>query len=234
IARNTGARLYALRTNVDQAFLNGKVKVTSGLNITRNSLNRGLSNNDNTNTSPIYGFAYTPGVINLDSVDATGTYVRNPFNGGGNGVSNPFETFRYLRLNELTFRQIGNLNASWSALSAAQHQVSVTATGGFDRVQISGDLFSRPFLEYEGSDGFFGRTVRSEVNIFNYSLAPVPRPRRAGQRSQAPGRVGPHRQSAPLWGQRRASRRGNHDRWYRDPRPSGDLGRLSHQARDPH
>src|SRR5205823_37993 len=136
----------------------------SGLNITRNSLNRGLSNNDNTNTSPIYGFAYTPGVINLDSVDATGTYVRNPFNGGGNGVSNPFETFRYLRLNELTFRQIGNLNASWSALSAAQHQVSVTATGGFDRVQISGDLFSPPFLEYEGSDGFFGRTVRTEGN----------------------------------------------------------------------
>ena len=109
-------------------------------------------------------------MINLDSVDATGTYVRNPFNGGGNGVSNPFETFRYLRLNELTFRQIGNLNASWSALSAAQHQVSVTATGGFDRVQISGDLFSPPFLEYEGSDGFFGRTVRTEGNIFNYNL----------------------------------------------------------------
>src|SRR5213078_4429400 len=169
-APNTGARLYTLRTNVDQSFLQGKVKVTSGLNITRNSLNRGLSNNDNTNTSPIYGFAYTPGVINLDSVDATGTYVRNPFNGGGNGVSNPFETFRYLRLNELTFRQIGNLNASWSALSAAQHQVSVTATGGFDRVQISGDLFSPPFLEYEGSDGFFGRTVRTEGNIFNYNL----------------------------------------------------------------
>ena len=169
-APNTGARLYALRTNVDQSFLDGKVKVNTGLNITRNSLNRGLSNNDNTNTSPIYGFAYTPGVINLDSVDATGTYVRNPFNGGGNGMSNPFETFRYLRLNELTFRQIGNLNATWSALSAPQHQVSVTATGGFDRAQISGDLFSPSFLQYEGSDGFRGRTVRTEGNIFNYNL----------------------------------------------------------------
>jgi TonB-linked SusC/RagA family outer membrane protein len=169
-APNTGARLYALRTNVDQSFLDGKVKVNMGLNVTRNSLNRGLSNNDNTNTSPIYDFAYTPGVINLDSVDATGTYVRNPFNGGGNTVSNPFETFRYLRLNELTFRQIGNVNATWSAVSAAQHQVSVSATGGFDRVQISGDLFSPPFVQYEGSDGFFGRTVRTEGNIFNYNL----------------------------------------------------------------
>jgi len=169
-APNTGARLYAFRTNVDQSFLNGKVKVNMGLNVTRNSLNRGLSNNDNTNTSPIYAFAYTPGVINLDSLDATGTYVRNPFNGGGNTESNPFETFQYLRLNELTFRQIGNLNATWSALSAAQHQLSVSATGGFDRVQISGDLFSPTFVQYEGSDGFSGRTVRTEGNIFNYNL----------------------------------------------------------------
>ncbi|HEY6159157.1 MAG TPA: SusC/RagA family TonB-linked outer membrane protein [Gemmatimonadales bacterium] len=169
-APNTGARLYAFRTNVDQSFIDGKVKVNMGLNVTRNSLSRGLSNNDNTNTSPIYGFAYTPGVINLDSVDATGTYVRNPFNGGGNSMSNPFETFRYLNLNELTFRQIGNLNATWSALNSDRHQVSISATGGFDRVQISGDLFSPTFVQYEGSDGFFGRTVRTEGNIFNYNL----------------------------------------------------------------
>jgi len=170
VAPNTGARLYAFRANVDQAFLAGKIKVHTGLNITRNSLNRGLSNNDNTNTSPIYGFAYTPGVVALDSVDATGSYVRNPFNGGGNGMSNPFETFRYLRLNELTFRQIGDLNATWSALSTEQHQIFVTATAGFDRAQVSADLFSPSFVQYEGSDGFFGRTVRSEGNIFNYNL----------------------------------------------------------------
>lgn len=173
-AMNTGARLYALRTNVDQSLAEGKVKFSVGLNITRNSENRGLSNNDNTCTSPIYCFAYTPGVINLDSTDATGTYVRNPFNGGGNTVSNPFETFRFLRLNELTFRQIGNLNASWSALSAAQHQVSFTATGGFDRAQVSGDLFSPSFLQYESptaTDGFSGRAVRTEGNIFNYNLS---------------------------------------------------------------
>ncbi len=146
-APNTGARLYALRTNVDQSLVDGKVKVNVGLNITRNSSNRGLSNNDNTCTSPIYCFAYTPGVINLDSIDATGTYVRNPFNGGGSTVSNPFETFRYLRLNELTFRQIGNIGATWSALTADQHQVSLNLTGGFDRAQISGDLYSPPFLQ---------------------------------------------------------------------------------------
>src|SRR5207302_1043057 len=117
-APNTNARLYTLRSNVDQSLADGKVKVNLGLNIIRNSDNRGLSNNDNTCTSPIYCFAYTPGVINLDSTDATGTFVRNPFNGGGATVSNPFETFQYLRLNELTFRQIGSVNATWAAISS--------------------------------------------------------------------------------------------------------------------
>ncbi len=172
-ALNTGARLYSLRTNIDQSLVDGRVKVTVGLNVTRNSNNRGLSNNDNTCTSPIYCFAYTPGVVNLDSTDATGTYTRNPFNGGGNTVSNPFETFRYLRLNELTSRQIGDLNATWSALNRDQHQISVQATGGFDRAQISGDLFSPSFLQYENpvaSDGYSGRAVRTEGNVFNYNL----------------------------------------------------------------
>ncbi len=172
-AQNTNARLTALRTNIDQSLVNGKIKVNVGLNITRNSDNRGLSNNDNTCTSPIYCFAYTPAVINLDSLDATGLYVRNPFNGGGNTVSNPFETFKYLRLNELTFRQIGNLMTSWSAVSNERHQVSLQASGGFDRAQVSGDVFSPPFLQYENpraTDGFSGRAVRSEGNIFNYNV----------------------------------------------------------------
>ena len=109
-------------------------------------------------------------MINLDSVDATGTYVRNPFNGGGSTVSNPFETFQNLRLNELVFRQIGTLSASWAALSGGHHQISVTATGGFDRAQVSGDLFSPSFLQYEPNDGFLGTAVRTEGNIFNYNL----------------------------------------------------------------
>src|SRR5437016_11640294 len=173
-APRTGARLYALRSNVDQSFLEGKIKVNVGLNLTRNSLNRGLSNNDNTCTSPIYCFGYIPGVINLDSVDATGTYARNPLNGGGSAVSNPFETFQYLRLKEPVFRQSRTVSASWAALSRGPHQISVTATGGLDRAQVSGDLFSASFLQYESptaSDGFSARAVRTEGNIFNYNLA---------------------------------------------------------------
>ena len=175
-APNTDAELQALRTNIDQSFADGKFKVNVGLNITHNTLNRALSNNDNTCTTPIYCFGYTPAVMNLDSVTASGQYVRNPFNGGGANVSNPFETFEYLRLEDETFRQIGNLSTVWSAVSKAQHQISLTATGGFDRAQVSGDLFSPSFLQYESptaTDGFSGRSVRTEGNIFNYNFSLV-------------------------------------------------------------
>jgi TonB-linked SusC/RagA family outer membrane protein len=175
-APNTDARLRTLRTNIDQSFMSGKVKVNFGLNVTENILNRGLSNNDNTCTSPIYCFGYTPGVMNLDSVTSSGLYVRNPFNGGGRDVSNPFETFQYLKVEDKTFRQTGNVTGTWSAINLAKHQVSVTATGGFDRPQVSGDVFSPSFLQYENpaaTDGFSGRTVRTEGNIFNYNLSLV-------------------------------------------------------------
>ncbi|HEV8599775.1 MAG TPA: hypothetical protein VGQ69_10475, partial [Gemmatimonadales bacterium] len=175
-APNTDARLRALRTNIDQSFANGKFKVNVGLNVTQNILNRGLSNNDNTCTSPIYCFAYTPGVINLDSITTSGLYVRNPFNGGGRNVSNPFETFQYLRIEDKTFRQTGSLTGTWSAISKEKHQISLVASGGFDRAQVSGDLFSPSFLQYESpaaTDGFSGRTVRTEGNIYNYNTSLV-------------------------------------------------------------
>ena len=175
-APNTDARLRALRTNFDQSFVNGKYKFSAGLNVTENILNRGLSNNDNTCTSPIYCFAYTPGVINLDSITSSGLYVRNPFNGGGANVSNPFETFQYLRTEDKTFRQTGSLTGTWSALNLSKHQVSLVASGGFDRAQVSGDIYSPSFLQYESpaaTDGFSGRSVRTEGNIFNYNLSLV-------------------------------------------------------------
>lgn len=175
-APNTDARLRSLRTNIDQSFDNGRFKVNVGLNITQNILNRGLSNNDNTCTSPIYCFGYTMGVINLDSITPSGLYVRNPFNGGGASVSNPFETFEFLRIEDKTFRQTGNLNGTWAALSKDQNQVSLTLTGGFDRAQVSGDVFSPSFLQYENpaaTDGFSGRTVRTEANIYNYNISLV-------------------------------------------------------------
>lgn len=168
-APNTGAMLTALRVNVDQR-MGDRFKASAGAGLTRNLLNRGLSGNDNTATSPIYNFAYTPGVIDLTQKDANGRYIRNPFNGGGNQTSNPFETFDFLTMSEEVTRLGGNVNFAFDAVRAQKHIVTLQATGGADNYTQQGILISPSFLQYEGNDGFRGRTANSKVTSLQYNL----------------------------------------------------------------
>lgn len=93
-------------------------------------------------------------------------------NSSGRDVSNPFETFEHLRITDLTFRQIGNLSASWAALTRDQHQLSVTATAGFDRAQLSGEDArmttapgSDPGRRSASTPGWARRTIASPTAI---------------------------------------------------------------------
>jgi TonB-linked SusC/RagA family outer membrane protein len=168
LAPRTGATPASLRANVDQTF-SDRLKAQVSFNFVRNQANRGLSNNDNTNTSPIYAFGYMPSVIDLRQRDAQGNYIANPFNGGGNATSNPFQTFNNITTDEQVWRQIGGLNISYVALDKAKNRVTLTTLGGFDRYQQDGFTYSPGFLQYEGNDGFFGRVAQITANSLNYN-----------------------------------------------------------------
>lgn len=169
LAPNNDAQLQSARVNVDQTW-NARWTTSVSLNVTRNLLNRGLANNDNTNTSPVYNFAYTPAVFDLREHDAAGQYVRNPTFGGGFNTSNPFETYQYLKLTTDVFRQIGSANVTWTPITTAVHRVALSVQGGIDRYEQSGQLYSPPFLQYEGRDGFFGRSQQSTVDGYNRNV----------------------------------------------------------------
>jgi TonB-dependent starch-binding outer membrane protein SusC len=168
LAPRTGAQPVSGRLNVDQTF-SDRLKAQVSFNFVRNFANRGLSNNDNTATSPIYAFGYTPSVIDLSQKDAQGNFVANPFNGGGNAVSNPFQTFENITVNEQVWRQIGGLNLSYTALDGAKNRVTLSANGGFDRFNQDGLSYSPGFLQYEGNDGFVGRVAQITANSLNYN-----------------------------------------------------------------
>ncbi|HZF68665.1 MAG TPA: SusC/RagA family TonB-linked outer membrane protein [Gemmatirosa sp.] len=170
LAPNTGANLASGRFNVDQAFT-PRLRAALGLNVTRNLARRGISNNDNSAISPIYNFAYTPGVIDLRAKDAQGRYVQNPFNGGGNATSNPFQTFDLLKLSETTWRSNGSGNLSYSVIENSKHRLVANGQGGYDRFQMDGYVLSPGTLQYEGSDGFVGRTTQTNVNSQNYNYS---------------------------------------------------------------
>ncbi len=172
IARNNSARLQSLRLNIDQT-ISPQLTASVNLNAIRNYLERGLANNDNSFTSPVYAFAYTPAVFDLRERDANGNYVRNPIFGGGFSASNPFETYEYLHYGQDVWRQLGSVTATYTPIQTAANRLAITLLGGFDRYQQSGDLYSPGFLQYEGRNGLFGTSEQATVDGLNYNLQPT-------------------------------------------------------------
>lgn len=159
---NTKARLQSLRMSLDQMF-GSKWQVSAGLNMMRTLAARGISNNDNTNTSPYYVFGYTPAVINLDSTDATGSFAVNPFAGGGSSSSNPFQTMTYIKNDENVLREIGNVNVTYDLLNTAAHRVELRSIFGVDRFVQDNEVYSPNFLQYEPQDALLGSAMQGDA-----------------------------------------------------------------------
>ena len=162
IAMNTGARFQSGRLNLDQTF-GERVRASFGLNYLRNKAFRGLSNNDNSYTSPLYNFPYTPSFFDMRR-QADGTFPVNPFNGGGANTSNPFQTFTFLSLNDDVNRIIGNANVAYTAFQSERNRIDLTGFFGIDRSQQEGSILSPGFLQYELNDGLPGTSAQSNVS----------------------------------------------------------------------
>lgn len=133
IAMNTGARRQSLRANIDQN-VGDRITISLGSNLLRSFSQRAISNNDNAFSSPLYGFAYTPAILDLRQKDDLGQYVLNPFAGGGTlKGSNPFQTFDLLQNNEDVYRLIFSGKANWAAYSGERSNLTFTVQGGADR-----------------------------------------------------------------------------------------------------
>jgi len=162
IAINTGARHQAVRINLDQN-VSSKITASLGLGATRFTADRAVDGNDNTYTSPLYAFAYTPAVLDLRR-RADGTFPENPFpGGGGSNGSNPFQTFQFLRNNENTWRLQSNARLDYQALAIDAHQLRFSAVGGLDRFDTDGQILSPGFLQYEPNDRLLGTGVQSQA-----------------------------------------------------------------------
>jgi TonB-dependent starch-binding outer membrane protein SusC len=164
IGINTSSRLQSVRLNLDQQ-LGTKLHASIGANITRHLNRRGLSNNDNSGTSPQYIFGYTPSYFDLNRRDSTGKFVKNPFN--GTSSSNPFETFTYLKGDEDTYRQFANANLAYTLMTKGKHGITLNYIAGMDRYQQDGQVFSPGFLQFEPNDGLVGEAVQSDVDTRN-------------------------------------------------------------------
>jgi TonB-dependent starch-binding outer membrane protein SusC len=169
---NTAARRQNVRLNLDQT-IGSRWTASLSTAIYRSQTARGISNNDNTFTSPIYAFGYTPAVVNLQGLGVNGKPIDNLLLRDLLGTgSNPFQTITAVKDDEDVWRQVGSGTARFSALNTATQSLSLTAMGGFDRYDAEGSSYSPNYLQFEPDDGFPGTAVQAEglVRQFNGSL----------------------------------------------------------------
>jgi TonB-linked SusC/RagA family outer membrane protein len=163
IGLNTGARRQSLRANIDQN-VGERISISLGSNLLRSFSQRAISNNDNSFSSPLYGFAYTPALIDLQQKDALGQYVLNPFvNGGILGGSNPFQTFDLMQNNEDVYRLIFSGRANWAAYRSDRSSLNFTIQGGADRYSNENYLRAPQDLQFERAGTTIGGTFPGTI-----------------------------------------------------------------------
>ena len=171
IALNTGYKKQALRSNLDQELGSG-LQLQVNLSGTHSLSERGLSNNDNSGTSPYLVFPATPNFMDLlpaggirDDLTAIDFPV-NPFE-----RSNPLQTFNFLKNEEDVWRLLGTTTLRWSALRSARSNLQFIGVGGVDYFQQDNNLVSPPELQFENNDGQPGTVVLSKSSNRNLNAA---------------------------------------------------------------
>jgi TonB dependent receptor-like, beta-barrel len=159
-----------LRSNIDQELGNG-FQLQVNLSGTHSLSKRGISNNDNSGTSPYLVFPFTPNFVDLlpTSTGASlspSDFPTNPFE-----RSNPIQTFQFLKNDEDVWRILGTTSLRWSALRTAKSNLQFIGVGGVDYFQQDNNFVSPPELQFEPNDGQPGTVVLSKSSNRNLNLA---------------------------------------------------------------
>ena len=168
IAINTDYKKQSLRANIDQE-LSSWLNISVNTNVIHSRSKRGLSNNDNSGTSPYLVFPFTPNFIDLSAAGSDtliSNFPLNPFE-----RSNPIQTFSFLKNEEDTWRALGTLSARAQLVSSERHSLQLIAVGGADYFNQENDFVSPPGLEFEPNDGQPGTVVLSKSSNLNLNLS---------------------------------------------------------------
>jgi len=170
IAPGTGYDKQSLRVNLDQQ-LGGRWSLGVQSQAIHSLSHRGISNNDNSGTSPYLVFPLTPSFVDLRPTGPKITdYPSNPFE-----RSNPLQTYAFLRNDEDVWRILATSTLRFDALTNPQHALRFSATGGLDNFTQRNDIFSPPELQFEPNDGqpgtvVLGKTQNTNVNLLGSAV----------------------------------------------------------------
>ncbi len=164
IIENTGFERESGRVNLRTGL--GRADININTSVMRSVAGRGLTNNDNAQTSYFMTLSATPGIIDL-SQQADGTFPRNEFVGNG---SNPIQTAALMENEEEVWRLMTSANVDVGLIENDQHRVNLVTTAGVDFFSQSNRIFSPPALHFEGFDGKPGTALQSNSDNLNFNV----------------------------------------------------------------
>jgi TonB-linked SusC/RagA family outer membrane protein len=162
IMPNTGAKRQSLRVNVSQTA-GRKLNLDLHSAVMHSDDRRGLSNNDNTGTSPYVVFSTTPSFFDLRPKG--GVFPTNPFE-----RSNPFQTMALSHIEESTDRFIVGGTASYQLYTSQTQTAQFRLDGGADRLNQNDNIYTPPELQFEPNDGLSGTTAVTDGQVQNANL----------------------------------------------------------------
>ena len=163
IVTNTFANKRSIRLNIDQQIGN-RLTVSVGTDVLNTTGDKGLTINENNNSSYWAALGNTPTFFDL-SERADGTFPFNPY-----VASNPLHTADALKNEEQVWRMIGTARVTLDALNNGTHSLQFVAVGGTDFFHQDNKVFSPPELQFEAVDGLFGTSVASNSRNLNLNI----------------------------------------------------------------
>ncbi len=163
IVERTGYEKQSGRVNVTHRF-SDRANVDVSTNFVRSVARRGLTGNDNTNTTFGVALAATPGFIDLRP-DENGVYPLHPFN-----TSNPLQTRDLSNIDETTSRFIGSARLAFNLFQRDNQNLQAIGEGGVDYFGLDqSSVFPRGLQFYQGVD-LPGQSIQGRTNNLNTNL----------------------------------------------------------------
>lgn len=163
IVSGTGYKKYSALLNIDHRF-NEKASLSISTNLVRSESDRGITGNDNTNTTFGFSLAFTPSFLDIRK-DAEGVYPDHL-----NNPSNPLHTRDVLINNEVVFRSFGSFLFRYDLIQSSTQSLAFITQGGADFYSQKNTVFSPPELQFEKSSDQPGRSILAETGNINSNL----------------------------------------------------------------
>jgi TonB-dependent starch-binding outer membrane protein SusC len=162
IVKNTGYSRYTGRVNLHHR-LHSRVRTNLFVNLIRTESDRGITGNDNSNTTFGFSLGFTPSF--LDIRPNNGNYPDHPFN-----PSNPLHTRDLLTNNETVYRTVGAAQVQWNLYQTNQQLLDVIVHSGVDYFTQDNKVISPPELQYERESDLPGASLKGETQSVNATL----------------------------------------------------------------